>query len=91
MESEENLKKRKLDENNVELRSELVLESKKLKEEIKLKNKIINELKDDLIISLKHNDTYNLEIRKLKLYNFLFKFIGTSYVTYKILKYYKKY
>ena len=55
------------------LNNEKLIETINLKnEEIKnLKSKII-ELKNDLGICLKNNDCYNLELRKYKLYNFLF-------------------
>ncbi len=55
----------------------------KLKDDLEIsliKNEAVNEkvkiLKDDLEISLKNNDINNLEIRKLQLYNFMFKVIG---------------
>lgn len=67
--------------NNLKL--ELVKKINKLENdlEISLRKNIENNqkvkiLKEDLEISLRNNDIINLEIRKLKFYNFIFKFIG---------------
>jgi len=71
------------------------LNQEKLIESINLKNKEIKELtekvvelKKDLSLCLKNNDTYNLEIRNLKLYNFFYKMSVSIYVLNYIYNYY---
>jgi len=66
------------------INEELNKEIKNIKNEnIKLKNKI-DGLKKDLTIGLECNDSYNLELRKLKLYNYLFKTIGFTSILLNI-------
>jgi len=71
------------------------LNQEKLIESINLKNKEIKELtekvvelKKDLSLCLKNNDTYNLELRNLKLYNFFYKMSVSIYVLNYIYNYY---
>ena len=65
---------------NISNSNDLKLEIDNLKKEIDKMNNNTNEkitsLKEDLEISLKNNDLNNLEIRKLRLYNFMFKIVG---------------
>ena len=65
---------------NINISNNLRLEIENLKKEIDKINNNTNEkitgLKEDLEISLKNNDLNNLEIRKLRLYNFMFKVVG---------------
>ncbi len=66
----------------------LNLEIDCLKTKLDNKNKIIDDeilsLKNDLKITLENNDIINLELRKLKLYNFLFKIAGSASVILNI-------
>ena len=62
----------------------LEIKEKKIQE---LEKKILD-LKVDITICLKHNESYNLEIRKIKLYNYFFKFIGSIYVLSNVYKYF---
>ena len=66
----------------------LNLEIDNLKLKLDEKNKIIDEkilsLKNDLKITLENNDVINLELRKLKLYNFLFKVVGSASIILNI-------
>lgn len=57
-------------------------------EEVKELNKKVIELKKDLTICLRNNDNYNLELRKLKLYNFFYKMLIIIYVLNYIYYYY---
>lgn len=65
---------------NISNSNDLKLEIDNLKKKIDKMNNNTNEkitsLKEDLEISLKNNDLNNLEIRKLRLYNFMFKIVG---------------
>lgn len=65
---------------NISNSNDLKLEIDNLKKDIDKMNNNTNEkitsLKEDLEISLKNNDLNNLEIRKLRLYNFMFKIVG---------------
>lgn len=65
---------------NINQTKNLKLEIDSLKLKLSLKDELIekkiNSLKKDLKITLENNDLNNLEIRKLKLYNFLFKVVG---------------
>ena len=65
---------------NISKSNDLKLEIDNLKKDIDKMNNNTNEkitsLKEDLEISLKNNDLNNLEIRKLRLYNFMFKIVG---------------
>jgi hypothetical protein len=67
---------------------ELITKIEEKNKEINKLNKKVDELKKDLSICLKHNDTYNLEIRKVKLYNFLFKIIGSVYISTNLYYYF---
>ena len=71
------------------------LNQEKLIESINLKNKEIKELtekvvelKKDLSLCLKNNDTYNLEKKNLKLYSFFYKMSVSIYVLNYIYNYY---
>ena len=74
------------------------LNNEKLIESIELKNNKIKELeakvkelKNDLTICLKNNDTYNTELRKTNLYNFFYKILIAIYMLNYIYYYYSNY
>ena len=66
------------------LKSEIDKLNSKLNEKSKIYDEKISSLKSDLKITLENNDINNLEIRKLKLYNFLFKFSSSASIVLNI-------
>ena len=82
--------------NNIELKEKEIdnLKDKEIDDlkdkEISELNKKVDELKIDIKICLQQNDLYNVEIRQIKLYNYLFQITGAILISSKIYYYYKK-